>query len=264
MSSNDLWMLGHHSAATDSAEAIAHMQKMATIGTHAAAIAHDFNNLLAAIIGYAEMALNDVAQMPATQHKMDQVLKAALRSLDLVKQILAYGRNAETTRKEVRLGSLLQETQALLRGTLLRPILVRVEIRTDADIVFADPTQVQQVLINLATNAAVSMRGGGLLTLGLSSVTFLQGSLLPDPEMHPGVYVKLTVKDTGRGMTAEVLKRIFEPFFTTKEQGEGTGLGLALVYAIVKRHGGGILVKSEGGQGSTFEVFLPQAVTRTF
>ena len=113
--------------------------------------------------------------------------------------------------------------------------------------------------MNLATNAAHAIRDGGQLSIGVSSVTFPRGSPLPDPDMEPGTYVKLTVKDTGTGMTEEVRQRIFEPFFTTKEAGEGTGMGLAVVYGIVKSHGGAVTVQSNVGQGSTFEVFLPHA-----
>jgi CheY-like chemotaxis protein len=132
-------------------------------------------------------------------------------------------------------------------------------ISTSDDYVFADSTQLEQVLMNLVTNAAYAMRdAGGQLTIGVSSVTFPHGSFLPDPEMEPGAYVKVTVKDTGTGMTEETMQRIFDPFFTTKGPGQGTGMGLAVVYGIVKNHGGAVTVQSEVGQGSIFDVFLPR------
>jgi len=241
-------------------EQLRQAHKMEAIGTLAGGVAHDFNNILAAIIGFTEMSLDDVAELPDTQHKMEQVLKAGLRGRDLVKQILAFSRKAESARKEVSVTSLVKETHALLRSSLPSTIRMPLLITTGDDHVLADPTQLQQVLMNLATNAADAMREhGGQLTIEISSVSFPQHSVLPDPDMEPGAYVKLTVKDTGIGMTDEVRQRVFEPFFTTKEKGKGTGMGLAVVYGIVKAYGGAISVQSEMGQGSTFEVLIPQA-----
>ena len=185
--------------------------------------------------------------------------KAGLRGRELVKQILAFSRKSEEKRKQISLTPLVQETHALLRASLPTTIQMPLTITTTDDYVLADPTQLQQVIMNLATNAAHAMQDGGQLTIGVSSVTLPRGSLLPDPDMEPGTYVKLTVKDTGTGMTEEVRQRIFEPFFTTKEPGKGTGMGLAVVYGVVKSHGGAVTVQSEVGQGSTFDVFLPRA-----
>jgi PAS domain S-box-containing protein len=234
-------------------------QKMEAIGTLAGGIAHDFNNILAAIIGFTEMVLDDVSDNPHVQQKMARVLKAGLRGRDLVKQILAFSRKTEGARIRISLAPLVHETHALLRSSLPTTIQMSLAITTNDDHVLADPIQMQQVLMNLATNAAYAMReNGGLLTMEISSATFSNGSL-PDPGMEPGTYVKLTVQDTGTGMTEEVQQRIFEPFFTTKGSGQGTGLGLAVVYGIVKNHGGAVKVQSEAGQGSVFEVFLPHA-----
>ena len=234
-------------------------QKMEAVGTLSGGIAHDFNNILAAIIGFTEMVIDDVSDNAPVQHKMERVLKAALRGRDLVKQILAFSRKTEGERKEISLTPLVTETHALLRASLPSTIRTALDFTTKEDVVLADPTQIQQVLMNLATNAAHAMReSGGLLTIEISSATFPQGSP-PDPDMEPGTYVKLTVKDTGTGMTEEVQQRIFEPFFTTKGPGQGTGMGLAVVYGIVKTHGGTVTVRSEVGKGSAFEVFLPRA-----
>jgi CheY-like chemotaxis protein len=155
---------------------------------------------------------------------------------------------------------LIKETHKLLRGTLPSTIRMELDIRTKRDTVAADPSQIQQVLMNLATNAAHAMREtGGELTIALAHTAFEQGSPMPDGEMSPGTYVKLTVRDTGKGMTDETRRRIFEPFFTTKPTGQGTGMGLAVVYGIVKSHEGVITVQSEPGKGSEFTIFLPHA-----
>ncbi len=241
-------------------EQLRQAQKLEAIGTLAGGIAHDFNNILAAILGFTEMVIEDVADQPDIYDKMEKVLKAALRGRDLGRQILAFSRKTEGERKRITLTSLVKETQALLRASLPSTIQMALAITVDDDYVHGDPTQLQQVLMNLGTNAADAMREeGGKLTIELSSATFPQDILLPDPELKPGTYVRLTVQDTGQGMTEEVRQRVFEPFFTTKGQGKGTGMGLAVVYGIVKSHGGAVTVKSEVGQGSTFEVFLPRA-----
>jgi signal transduction histidine kinase/ActR/RegA family two-component response regulator len=235
-------------------------QKMEAIGTLAGGIAHDFNNILAAILGFTEMVLDDATDNPHVRQKMERIRKAGLRGRDLVRQILTFSRKSEGERKAISLTPLITETHALLRSSLPSTIRMPLAITTNDDYVLADPTQLQQVLMNLATNAAHAMRqDGGELTIRLSSAAFPQGSILPDPDLGPGTYVQLTVNDTGTGMTEDVRQRIFEPFFTTKEPGQGTGMGLAVVYGIVKSHGGTVTVQSEVGLGSTFEVFLPRA-----
>jgi signal transduction histidine kinase/ActR/RegA family two-component response regulator len=233
-------------------------EKMEAIGTLAGGIAHDFNNILAAMLGFSELAADDIPTDSKAQGHLKRVHEAGLRARDLVKQIMAFSRKSEGERKQISLTPLVAETRALLRASLPTTIQMPLASTTSDDYVFGDPTQIQQVLMNLGTNAAHAMQDGGQLTIGVSSVTFPRGSLLPDPDMEPGTYVKLTVQDTGTGMTEEVRQRIFEPFFTTKAPGKGTGMGLAVVYGIVKSHGGAITMKSEVGQGSTFEVFLPQ------
>jgi PAS domain S-box-containing protein len=234
-------------------------QKMEALGTLAGGIAHDFNNILTAMLGFSELAVDEIPADSKAQRHLATVHKAGLRGRDLVKQILAFSRKSQGERKQISLVPLIQETHALLRASLPTTIRVPRAITTSDDYVLADPTQIQQVLMNLATNAAHAMQGGGQLTIGVSSVTFPRGSPLPGPGMEPGTYVKLTVKDTGTGMPEEVRQRIFEPFFTTKEPGKGTGMGLAVVYGIVRNHGGAVTVQSEPGRGSTFEVFLPRA-----
>ncbi len=238
-------------------EQLRQSQKMEAIGTLAGGVAHDFNNILAAMIGFTELARNRTRD-PKLDHYLKRVVDAGVRGRDLVKQILAFSRRSEEERTEVKLGSVVRETYDLLRSSLPSTIRMALSITTAGDYVLADPTQLQQVIMNLGTNAAHAMRGeGGELTIALSSIGFSEGSPLPDPDLKPGTYVKLTVKDTGAGMTREVRERAFEPFFTTKEKGEGTGMGLAVVHGIVKSHGGAVVLSSELGQGSIFDVFLP-------
>ena len=235
-------------------------QKMEALGTLAGGVAHDFNNILAAMMGFSELARDAIPADSKARRDLKRVLDAGLRGRDLVRQILTFSRKTEVERKVVSLTPLVKETLTMLRASLPATIQLPLTITTNDDYVFADPIELQQIIMNLASNAAHAMQeAGGELSIELSSASFTRDSLLPDPEMEPGDYVKLTVKDTGTGMTEEVRKRIFEPFFTTRKQGMGTGMGLAVVYGVVKAHGGAVTVQSGVGQGSTFEVFLPRA-----
>jgi nitrogen-specific signal transduction histidine kinase/CheY-like chemotaxis protein len=239
-------------------EQLRQAHKMEAIGTLAGGIAHDFNNMLAVILGNAELALDQLDQDGPRQN-IKQILKASMRSRDLVKQILTFSRKNAGQEKAVHIVPLLKETYQLLRGSLPSTIDMKLNIRTKADTtILFQSSEIQQVAVNLANNAAYAMREeGGTLSIGLSSITI--GSDSPFEEsMRPGRYVKLTVKDTGTGIHPEVQKRMFEPFFTTKEQGQGTGMGLAVAYGIVKAHNGVIEVESEVGKGSMFTVLLPQ------
>ena len=237
-------------------------QKMEAIGTLAGGIAHDFNNILAAIIGFTEMVIDDVSDDTHVQQKMEQVLKAGLRGRELVRQILTFSRKSKAEYRVVTLGPLIRETFRLLRASLPTSISMSLNLEADLDAVYADPSQIQQVLMNLCTNAAYAMREeGGKLEISLGSVTLGPDDSLPEADTAPGDYVVISVRDSGSGMSEAVKQRIFEPFFTTKPRGQGSGLGLSVVYGIVKSHKGSIMVLSEPDRGAVFRVFLPKAAT---
>lgn len=235
--------------------------KMEAIGTLAGGIAHDFNNILAIIVGNAELAIDEVPEEMGARHNLTQIFKAGMRGRNLVRQILTFSRKAEHERKPLALSPLVKETFDMLRASLPTTIDMALDLKASDDVVLADGTQIQQVLMNLCKNAADAMREEGRhLEVTLAQTIFTEDMPLPESDMEPGGYVTLTVRDTGHGMDEEVKKKLFEPFFTTKQKGQGTGMGLAVVYGIVKAHHGTITVVSEPGQGSTFTVYLPKAV----
>jgi PAS domain S-box-containing protein len=238
-------------------EQLRQVQKLEAIGTLAGGIAHDFNNILGAMIGYTELAKED---MPAEQRgskQLEEVLKAGQRAKELVQQILAFSRQSVPERKPVAIGMIVREALKLLRATLPSTIQIRTEIKTKCDRIIADPVQIHQILMNLCTNAAHAMREkGGTLTVSLREIT--ESLATTSTGQMPGPHVRLTVSDTGHGMAKAVMDRIFDPFFTTKPVGEGTGLGLSVVHGIVTSHGGRISVSSEQGVGTTFELVFPQ------
>jgi PAS domain S-box-containing protein len=233
-------------------------QKLEAIGTLAGGIAHDFNNLLFVIIGCTRLALADAAPASEIFENLEQVDAAAMRAKDLVAQILAFSRQADQEMKPVLMGPLVKETLKFMRSSIPKTIEIRDRVASSLPPVLADPTRLHQVVMNLCTNAAHSMReNGGVLEVGLARVEMDPVAAAKHPDLFPGVFLKLTVSDTGYGMDRELIDRIFEPFFTTKKQEGGSGLGLAAVHGIVKDHGGIITVQSERGRGSTFEIFLP-------
>jgi CheY-like chemotaxis protein/anti-sigma regulatory factor (Ser/Thr protein kinase) len=233
---------------------------MEAIGTLAGGIAHDFNNMLAIIMGNTEMAMDDVRDGVLPGRSLDHILSAVKRGRDLVKEILTFSRKAQRERTPTDVISVLHETFSLLRSTLPTTITMSLDIQSESGIMLGDPVQVEQILMNLATNAAHAMRNaGGTLAIRLIDAAFQSDDILPDPDMKPGRYLKLIVEDTGTGMTDEVRSRIFEPFFTTKGVGQGTGMGLSVVYGIVKSYNGALEVESTPGKGSTFAIYLPKA-----
>jgi signal transduction histidine kinase/ActR/RegA family two-component response regulator len=244
-------------------EALRQSQKMEAIGTLAGGIAHDFNNILAAILGFTEMAVDDV-QDPLVERNLKNVLKSAMRARDLVKQILAFSRKTAHERKPLKLTPLMKETLQLLRASIPTTIEIRLTNTASSDTVLASPVEVQQVLMNLATNASLAMEdNGGTMDISLTDIDFEPDSPVFDADVAPGEYVQIMVKDNGVGMSHDVMKRVFDPFFTTREVGKGSGMGLAVVYGIVKDLQGMVTVESEPGVGSTFRVLLPKAKART-
>ncbi len=232
-------------------------QKMEAIGTLAGGIAHDFNNILSAMIGYAELARFRTTD-PQIQPYLEQILKACDRSRDLVKQILTFSRRREQEMKPMAVTPVVKEVLQLLRSSIPSTVEIRTSFETHHDTVLADPTQIHQVLMNLFTNAVHAMRDGeGVLEVRLGRQLLTAQSPVFDPGLKEGPYLQMVVSDTGEGIDPAVRDKIFDPFFTTKASGEGTGLGLSVVYGIVKDHGGMIHVDSEPGKGTTFTIHLP-------
>ncbi|MCG8636298.1 MAG: PAS domain S-box protein [Desulfobacterales bacterium] len=233
-------------------------QKMEAIGTLAGGIAHDFNNILGAIIGFSELALEDIQKGDPARYSVDQVSKSAFRAKDLVKQILLFSRQGEQEMKPVRITPLVKEVLKLIRSTLQKNINVSERVLAENDQVMADPIQIHQIIMNLCTNSAHAMRKtGGTLTVILENTEVDQDFLMEFPNLAPGPHLKLQVNDSGHGIPDEVIDNIFEPFFTTKPRGEGTGLGLSVVHGIIKSHKGDIKVYSEPDKGTSIHILFP-------
>jgi len=234
-------------------------QKMEAIGVLAGGIAHDFNNLLAAILGNASMALQDVGEQHAAAGSLHQILKASARGRQVVKQILSFARREPTRLVPCHLQALVSDTLVLLRSVLPAGVRIEAALASTPIWVMADGTQLDQVLINLCTNASQAIGDAkGTVTIGLEAVS-LKGleAHLPGHALPPGRYADLWVRDTGAGMSRTTLAKIFEPFFTTKTGDGGTGLGLAIVLKIVESHHGAIAVETAEGSGTTFHIRLP-------
>lgn len=240
------------------------VQKMEAIGTLAGGIAHDFNNILYSILGYAELAMDDVPEGSLARENLKEVLKGAVRAKDMVQQILTFSRKTDTKKKPIRIQSVVTEALNLLRTSIPTTIELRQNIDADCGPILADPTQIHQVVMNLATNAYQAMREKG----GVLELTLMEEKISTDDsgfylDLHPGKYLKLTVSDTGHGIDKVIMEKIFDPYFTTKGPGEGTGMGLAMAHGIIKDHGGNIKVYSEVGKGTVFRIYLPLIESRS-
>jgi PAS domain S-box-containing protein len=234
------------------------MQKMEALGTLAGGIAHDFNNILNPIFINTELVLLDAPEASPMRQPLQLVLEAAERGKGLVKQIITFSRQKEREAKPMKAEPLVKEALKFLRASLPSTVEIREKIERETRFILADPTQVYQVVMNLCSNAAYAMREqGGVLEVSLAEVEVDEDMAGLHPDFDPGPYLRLTVSDTGVGMTKEVLERAFDPFFTTKKPGEGSGMGLSVVHGIVRNAKGAITAYSEVGKGSTFNVFFP-------
>ena len=233
-------------------------QKMEAIGTLAGGIAHDFNNILSAILGYIELAKIYIDPDSKVFPYLEEVFKAGNRAKELVRQILSISRQAEQKRKPVNINLITREALRMLKATLPPSIEINESLGETIRLIKANPVQIHQVVMNLVTNASQSMKDtGGTLAVTLEKEEFLSNVRKNDQDIKSGKYVKLTISDTGYGISKEDRKRIFDPYYTTKAQGMGTGLGLAVAQSIVKKHGGNILFSSKPGIGTDFFVYLP-------
>jgi len=238
-------------------EQVVQSQKMESIGTLAGGIAHDFNNILFPILGHSEMLLDDVPQNSPLQDSLKAIHTSALRAKDLVKQILTFSRQESSELNLIKIQPIVKEALKLIRSTIPTTIEIKQDISPACGVIKADPTQIHQIVMNLATNAYHAMEEtGGELKVGLKQMEL--GTLdLIHPDMTPGQYACLTVVDTGIGMDKELTQKIFDPFFTTKAIGKGTGMGLSVVHGIVAGMGGAVRVYSEPGKGTQFYIYFP-------
>jgi two-component system, cell cycle sensor histidine kinase and response regulator CckA len=234
-------------------------QKMDALGTLASGMAHDFNNVLCAILGYTELAMLDPQIKGTTRDNLGMALRSAERARDLIKRILAFSRPADTQYLPLKISPILKESAKLLNATLPSSIEIHMDIRTDEDVVLADPSEMHQVLMNLGVNAKHAMSAkGGRLEYVLDAVD-LDAGQAGRLGLTPGRFVRLRISDTGHGMSRDVLDRVFEPFFTTKIAGRGTGLGLTFVQKMVTHCNGKIEVESEEGKGTSFNLYFPKS-----
>ena len=236
-------------------------RKMEAIGVLAGGIAHDFNNILGIILGNAELAINDISKWSPAAHNLEEIRTASLRARDVIRQLLSFSRKTELQKRPVSMISMIKESLTLMRASIPANITIEQDISEDCGAIVADPTQIQQVIINLCTNAAHAMEGaGGILHISAARIQINGSNIDGYPDVEPGgPYLQLVVKDTGSGMPPDVKRRIFDPYFTTREVGKGSGMGLAVVHGIVQNHGGAIAIDSEPGQGSTFKILFPAA-----
>lgn len=253
----------HNQKLQETQRQLVEAEKLTALGTMAGGIAHDFNNILCGIIGHVSLLAEQVPKEKALLDTIHRIEKAGFRASDLIKQLLTFARQKTVLQQNVDLNVRIKDVVFLLEKTLDKRIRVKIDLYREIPEVLGDPSQLEQIVMNLCVNARDAMTDGGVLTIS-------SGVFEPDREFcqqHPDAqqreYVQMTVKDTGSGIGEEVLPRIFDPFFTTKESGKGTGLGLAMVYGIVQSHDGFCTIESSLGQGTTINIYIPTIETQT-
>ena len=239
-------------------EKIRQAQRMQAVGTLAGGIAHEFNNMLGVIMGCADMARDDVPKDSFARIQLDKVMKASYRTRDLVKQILTCSRKSQQKCMPMQLKPLIKETMKLIEASLPSSIDINIFVSDAPGTVLVDPTEVQQVLMNLCSNATWAMKEKGVITISMDNVSLVGDSFDLKGLLPVGDYIKLSFSDTGCGMSSETQHQIFDPFYTTKEVGQGTGMGLAIVRGIIESYQGTVTVESDIGRGTTFHLFFPQ------
>jgi signal transduction histidine kinase len=233
------------------------LRRFEAIGRLAGGISHDFNNVIGAILGFAELGLEELPKDHPTRKRLQRICDQAKRAGGLTRQLLAFARRQVLQPQNLDVNRVIQDTMSLLGTIIGEHIRIEFVLSDDLAPAWADATQVEQVIMNLCLNARDAMPQGGQIAIRTQMTEIRPGDSVPQPYYRPGKYVLLTISDTGTGMDRETLEYIFEPFFTTKEIGKGTGLGLATVYGIVKQHGGIVDVQSELGKGTEFRVYFP-------
>jgi len=239
------------------------VQKMESIGLLAGGIAHDFNNIMAIIVGNTELALDDVPKWNSAHSSLEEIKKASLRAKNIVKQLLSFSRKADEKLQPIQIGIVIKDALKFLRSTIPTTINIHRDIQTIDETILADPTQINQIIMNLCINASHAMeQTGGDLTVNVEKVILDGNSVKDYPDLKNGDHVKIIVSDTGPGIGPEIIDQIFDPYFTTKEVGKGSGMGLAVVHGIVKNSGGAIGVESSQGKGTKFIIFFPLATEK--
>ena len=232
-------------------------QKIESVGRLAGGIAHDLNNLLSPILGYGEMLIMDTSEADPRRDSLAEIVNAAMRARDLVQQLLAFSRKQTLEFNSIDVNTMILKFEKLLRRTIREDISIHILLEPELSPILGDMGQLEQVIMNLSVNAQDAMPDGGELTIETALVELDEAYAREHESVVPGAYILLTVSDTGCGMEPKTLEKMFEPFFTTKVNGQGTGLGLATVYGIVKQHNGSIWAYSEPHQGTTFKIYLP-------
>lgn len=234
-------------------------QKLESVGTMAGGIAHDFNNILTGILGYTTLLQSELSDNPLLQKYTEVIERSSIRAVDLVSKMLTFSRHTPPSEGvSVRLADVIEDSMVLLQSSLSHDVQIEYKRSDDVPVVACDATQVQQIILNLCINARDAMPGGGCITIAVDTMKSSEiRQKYPELDLGDGEYVRLLVSDTGEGISDEVMDRIFDPFFTTKDVGEGTGLGLAMVYGIIQSIGGCIHVESGAKSGTVFELFFP-------